>query len=501
MTSIDSIRSQDGILYNSDLAQEGYVLSTHDFNTYLIDQCGQIVNTWSAWNIDLHAKLTDEGNIYYIKEGRIIERDWEDNVVVEIEYNVPELKLVYDIVKMKNGNYLVNCRWAISSAELIQLGWDTNLGGTNLIDGVVEINPQGEIVWAWNIADHTVQDIVTGASNFGSIKNNPQLLDIRAISDFDWQFNEAFMFNGIDYNEELDLILVSVRKMSEFIIIDHSTTTEEAIGNIGGDYGKGGDILYRWGNPQNYNPSSNASRHLYYQHNPNWIEFGAHKGGIIVFNNGLSTDLGSSVIIVTPDIDSLGNFIMVDSTFSPNIPDREIGYEIFDYRSSEYTSGAKVMENGNIYITSGEWDQFIEITPSDEIAWNYKLEDIHYTYRTEKYPKTHPGLVDKDLTPGGTIESPPSDYECMDFSVSTADLIDESFEISIIQNENTLEINSQLEDLSAIRIFDRMGRRISSTIAKGKNQEINISTIRNQLIVLQIENNTHQTINKIIYLK
>jgi len=35
-------------------------------------------------------------------------------------------------------------------------------------------------------------------------------------------------------------------------VIDHSTTTAQAAGHSGGTYGKGGDLLYRWGNPNAY---------------------------------------------------------------------------------------------------------------------------------------------------------------------------------------------------------------------------------------------------------
>jgi hypothetical protein len=498
--SLNFIYTQNGILYNSEIAQEGYVLCTHDFNTYLIDQCGQKVNSWSAWNMDFHAKLTDEGSIYYIKDGKIIERDWEDNIIAEIEHNVPELKLVYDIIKMSNGNYLVNCRWAINQDELLSLGWDINLGSSNLIDGIVEINPDGEVLWAWNIKEHTIQDQVTNATNHGSVDDNPQLMDIRAISNYDWKFGEAFMFNGFDYNEELDLILISVRKMSELIIIDHSTTTKEASGNLGGTYGKGGDILYRWGNPKNYNPNTIAERFLYYQHNPNWIEYGEHKGGIIVFNNGLSTNTGSSVIIIKPEVDENGQFLMADSIFVPSMPARKIGYEIFDFRFSDYTSGAKVMENGNIYITSGEWDQFIEVTPNDEIAWNYKLEGFHYTFRTEKYAKTHTGLADKDLTPEGTIESPSSVYECVDFSVSTNDINKNDISIYHDPAMQTLSIETKDKDQFSIYGYDLMGRIVLSNVKVRSGDTLDVSNIENQIIVLYINYGTNRSVTKKIYI-
>ena len=58
--------------------------------------------------------------------------------------------------------------------------------------------------------------------------------------------------NAVAYNADLDQIMLSVRAFSEFWIIDHSTTSAEAEGHTGGRGGKGGDLLYRWGNPRAY---------------------------------------------------------------------------------------------------------------------------------------------------------------------------------------------------------------------------------------------------------
>ena len=35
----------------------------------------------------------------------------------------------------------------------------------------------------------------------------------------------------------------------KFILVDHNSTTTEASGHTGGARGKGGDFLWRWGNP------------------------------------------------------------------------------------------------------------------------------------------------------------------------------------------------------------------------------------------------------------
>ncbi|MGC8644373.1 MAG: hypothetical protein ACP5XB_31305, partial [Isosphaeraceae bacterium] len=59
---------------------------------------------------------------------------------------------------------------------------------------------------------------------------------------------------------ELDQILLSVHSFSEIWIIDHGTTTAEAATHKGGRSGKGGDLLYRWGNPQAYRAGTAADQ-------------------------------------------------------------------------------------------------------------------------------------------------------------------------------------------------------------------------------------------------
>ena len=65
------------------------------------------------------------------------------------------------------------------------------------------------------------------------------------------------------YNPDLDQIAVSVWTFSEFWIIDHSTTTAEAAGHTAAAGGKGGDLLYRWGNPRAYRAGTKADRKLF----------------------------------------------------------------------------------------------------------------------------------------------------------------------------------------------------------------------------------------------
>src|SRR5262249_17725952 len=93
--------------------------------------------------------------------------------------------------------------------------------------------------------------------------------------------------NSLSYNAEFDQIMVSSPEFNEIWIIDHSTTTAEAASHAGGRSGKGGDLLYRWGNPRAYRAGTVKDQRLFYQHNAQWIPRGfPGEGHLLVFNNG-----------------------------------------------------------------------------------------------------------------------------------------------------------------------------------------------------------------------
>ncbi len=220
---------------------------------------------------------------------------------------------------------------------------------------------------------------------------------------------------------------MSTPTLNEIWIIDHSTTTEEAAGHTGGNSGKGGDLLYRWGNPRVYRLGTRADQKLFFQHDAQWIEPDVPgAGNILIFNNGGDRPEGSfSTVdeIVTP-IEKNGSY-----TRSPDLPFGPME-PFWSYRAenpsdffSRVISGAQRLPNGNTLICSGVTGTFFEVTQEKEIVWRYinpatrngivaqgdtiPVVDGSHTnpvFRCTRYGRDFPGFVDKDLTPGLHIE-------------------------------------------------------------------------------------------------
>jgi hypothetical protein len=203
--------------------------------------------------------------------------------------------------------------------------------------------------------------------------------------------------------------------LGEIAIIDHSTTTAEAKSSSGGKYKKGGDILYRYGNPANYNRGSKSDQQLFFQHNPNWIQYGPDKGKIIIFNNLLSSKNYSRVEIIDPPIKSDGSYEIKDGEpYEPIKPEKTFGTKPEHEKIiSQYTSGAKVLPNGNIAITEGQNNRLFEINPEGIKVWEYYVPKSSYIFRSERYPIDYPAFVGKNINAVGSLENPVSNYSCV----------------------------------------------------------------------------------------
>ena len=181
--------------------------------------------------------------------------------------------------------------------------------------------------------------------------------------------------NAVAYNAELDQIALSSPHFNEIWIIDHSTTKEEAKGHTGGRWGKGGDILYRWGNPRAYRNGTNLDQRLFYQHNVQWIPKGlSGEGHLLVFNNGSGRKPVeySSVDELVPPTDKDGKYLRPKrGPFGPAKP-------VWSYTApnkldfySWFISGAQRLPNGNTLINAGAGGIVFEVTPENQIVWKF----------------------------------------------------------------------------------------------------------------------------------
>lgn len=181
--------------------------------------------------------------------------------------------------------------------------------------------------------------------------------------------------NSVAYNEKLDQVLISIREFSEIWIIDHSTTAAEAAGHKGGKHGRGGDILYRWGNPQAYRAGTAEDQRLFNQHDAHWIPDGLEGAGhILVFNNGGRRPDGnySSSDEIVPPVTASGDY--------ERQPGKAFGPEsaVWSFTTANkqdffagFMANSQRLRNGNTLVTTGFGGVVFEVTPEKKIVWRY----------------------------------------------------------------------------------------------------------------------------------
>jgi hypothetical protein len=439
-------KTKVGLLQNDSRAYQGCTLLAPLMatNVYLIDMQGRVVRSWATKsNAGASTYFLENGHLLRTASlngeeqsfgggpgagGRVQEYDWDGNLLWDYKlFNAKQLPH-HDITRLPNGNILMIVWDKKTPQEALAAGRRPELNPDNhlLPDSLIEIKPTGktggEIVWEWHLWDHLVQDFDKTKANYGNVAEHPELVNMNFGEDVlaptkttkeqqdklksigyvgantpsgrpptrnsDWTH-----CNAVAYNAELDQIILSVHGFSEFWIIDHSTTSKEAAGHTGGRHNKGGDLLYRFGNPLAYRGGTKADQKLFAQHNTHWIDPGLPGAGhVLVFNNGNGRADGtySSVDELALPIDAEGRYARdAGGRFEParlvwsyTAPKKSDFYSFF-------ISGAQRLPNGNTLICSGASGTVFEVTPDKEIVWKY----VNPVKGTNPFVADRPGQI------------------------------------------------------------------------------------------------------------
>jgi hypothetical protein len=385
-------------------------------DTHLVDTNGVIVHTWpSPLPAGAGVYLLDDGTLLRTGKtaggpgiggvgGAVLRIDLDGTILWEFHYSNAQHWLHHDVEPLPNGHVLMLAWQNKTVAQALAAGRDPALVSGTVMrpDSVIEVKPTGPftgtIVWEWHVWDHLIQDFDPTKANYGVVSDHPELVDVNYPHDASG-FDDWNHMNSLKYDAVHDRIIVSAREQNEIWVIDHSTTTAEAAGHTGGKWGKGGDLLYRYGNPEAYGRGGPADQVFFGQHAARVIPPGyPGAGNYTVFNN--SPPGGSVVWEFTPPLDATGNFVLAPgAAYGPSGP-------VWTFSDpnmhSALMSSAERLPNGNTLICSALQGGVGEVTPAGEAVWTYELGAFvfhaHYVER-----RLWSDRISLDVSAGGTV--------------------------------------------------------------------------------------------------
>ena len=441
---------QAGVIRNDPGAAAGYTLFEAALGgpVFLIDNAGHMVHQWDLpETMRWHAgELLADGHlmISWRKTKRTIGMLDADGEVVW-RYAA---RLHHDHLVMPNGNMLLLLREEKSREEVIAAGANPAFVDPDglKVDYLVEVRPTppsgGQVVWRWSPWDHLVQDFDPDKPNYGRPIDHPGRVDLNFVLEKQAATERVargtwLHANSIDHHAEADHVLFVARQFSELWVIDHSTTAEESAGRSGGRHGRGGDLLWRWGNPRAHGAGTVADQQLFWPHAAHWIPAGLPGAGdILLFNNGdefgdLRRDHSDVSQLAYPLDDPKFSAWPAGEPHPPSAPNwRYVADPPGDFLSLRL-SNAQRLANGNTLIVSGVQGTLFEVTPQGREVWRYVSPIVNLgtgerlfqmfqdgpvpceivmrmepnaIYRAFRYPPGYPGLKALDLTPKGTLE-------------------------------------------------------------------------------------------------
>ncbi len=440
-------------------AAAGYVLFAPllSTTTYLIDREGRVVHVWeSAFPPGVSAYLLGGGRLLRCgrqpdaafsgaggEGGRLQEIGWDGSLLWDYQFASDTRLQHHDIEPLPNGDVLLVAWERKSREQALAAGRRPDLVGPAGLwpDCVFEVRPErprgGTVVWEWHLWDHLVQDHDRTRENYGIVSDHSELVDVNggrapaSVTDELRQRLRALGYlargatapdmeadfahtNSVAYDSRLDQIVMSVSQFNEIWIIDHGTTTLEAAGHRGGRAGRGGDVLYRWGNPQAYGRGTPAHQRLFGQHDARWVPDGYPGAGhLTVFDNGAGRPGAdrSFVLEIAPPVDAQGRYARGrGGRFGPEGPVWEYPANAAASFFAEFISGAQRLPDGNTLVCDGPHGRFFEVTPDGITVWEYENpfsgdapnpngDPPFSVFWASHVPADHPGLAGRSVAP------------------------------------------------------------------------------------------------------
>ncbi len=517
LLSIDAEKSFDGF---------NLIFPHNQSRVFLLDNCGRLVHQWTD-DADFRpgnsVYLTHDGNLIKCKRdrvpiddpiwagggGAIVEiRDWDNELLASFVRNDSLYRLHHDIEPLPNGNILM-IAWEYQSAEdAIAAGRvPASMSQNKLWSEVIwEWDPiQDSIVWEWRVWDHLIQEFDATKAHFGRIADHPERIDINYDEHDghpDW-----LHINAIDYNPVLDQIALSVPYFNEVWVVDHSTSSSEAATSTGGISGKGGDLLYRYGNPAAYQQGDESNKVFFFQHDVQWTHpeatrTAANYGQMSVFNNRVEAVYSNMPI--WNSLNEQGDYEFKGQTSGPS--DLK---QVFTHPDSPMIafsnslSGAEILPNGNALLLAGRWGFAYELSPEGEVVWEYRIPiragqaiaqgfdlgiNDNITFRMNRYGLDHPAFANRDLSPGDYLElSPVLDF--CDLSVDVKDVpVQTRFRIFPNPTSGSFQLSITPTNYghSSIEIFNALGNRIEVYPSSTIGQPITINNLPPGIYFLRI---------------
>ena len=385
-------------------AYQGYTLySTNNTNrVYLINGAGTAVRTWTCSRSGGYASyMLEDGSILRTAmagtalngggaQGAIQRYSAAGVLLWDWTYATATYRSHHDIEPLPNGNVLLIAWETKTAAQAVAAGLDVSLAMWP--DHIVEVQPTGAttgaIVWQWHAWDHLIQDHDAAQANYGVVADHPELLDINmgtivgGLGGGDWMH-----VNSLSYNPELDQIAFTSHTLDEVYVIDHGTTTAEAAAHSGGRYGKGGDILYRWGCPSNYRAS--GAQVFDVVHCAWWVPAGMPGAGhLMAYNNRESVGTSMVVELDLPS-DGAGNY-----TRTPGAaygPPGAIWSFTASWFFSNHLGGCQRLPNGNTLVVESTTAHLAQVDAAGVVQW--EVQTTGEIPRALVYGMDYPGLM------------------------------------------------------------------------------------------------------------